>query len=107
MQCPLSVGLWVTHHLGFRGTGETWQGVRPQADQVDGWGGKPEVRMGMSGQEGQWVAGITGAALTQPDLGAKDPELRQGRGQGSSSLGVQVQSGPAAIQAGCLAELTP
>lgn len=53
MQCLRSVGLWVTHHLGFRGTGETWQGVRPQADQVDEGGKKPEVRVGMSGQEGQ------------------------------------------------------
>lgn len=42
--------------------------------------------MGTSGQEGQLGAGITGTALTQQDLGAKDPELRQGRGQESSSL---------------------
>lgn len=102
MQCPLSVGLCVTHHLGFRGTGETWQGVRPQADQVDEGGKKPEVRVGMSGG-----AGISGAALTQQDLGAKDPELRQGRCQGSCSLVVQVQSRSAGVQAGCLAELPP
>lgn len=96
MQGPLSVGLWVTRHSGFRGAGETWQGVRPQADQVDGVGGGvgAEVRVGMSGQEGQWGAGITGAALTQLDLGAKDPKLRQGRGQGSSSLAGAGTEGP-------------
>lgn len=57
--------------------------------------------MGTSGQEGQWGAGITGAALTQQDLGAKDVVRNL-----PLSL-VRVQSGPAGIQAGCLAEPTP
>lgn len=35
-------------------------------------GEKARGCVGTSGQEGQWGAGITGAALTQQDLGAKD-----------------------------------
>lgn len=86
MQRPLSWGLWATSR-GRMGAGEAWQKVvtlGPQADQGGG-GKRPEVRVGMSGQEGWWEAGMTGAALTHLAFGTEGREPRQGRGHGSPS----------------------
>lgn len=59
-----------------------------------GGGGSPRFAWECLGRKGSGGAGITGAALTQLDLGAKDPKLRQGRGQGSSSLAGAGTEGP-------------
>ena len=107
MQCPLSMGLWVTHHSGFRGAGET-RGQAPSGSGGQRWGKKPEVACppravggwdywgcinptGFGGQgHGQEPSSLAGAGTERP---CRNPGRLSGRTNPPETL-ISQSSGP-------------